>query len=692
MSLLTPWFLAGLAALAVPVLIHLINRERKTVVEFPSLMFLQRIPYRSVRRQKLRHLLLLALRCLALFFLVAAFSRPFFEHKNALAGGGTGARERVVLLDHSYSMGYGDRWKRALDAARAATGDLSGSDRATLVLFANEAAAVTEPTPRRDVLERAIAGAQLSDEGTRIAPAVKLASQLLEGSNLPRREVVIISDFQRLAWQQRDEVRLPPRTTVRVVDLSGGETPDLAVTTVKTDRDAQGERSQVTVAARITNTGKSPRTTDATLELGGRAIATQQITVPASGSAQVRFAATAVPLGATRGAVRIPRDALAANNAFHFTIAPDEAVSVLVLEPTLARANQSLFLARALAIGDRPVFQVDTKAVDLATVADLHGRSLIVLNDVAPPGGAVGAKIREMVNAGTGLLIAPGDVIASRWTPDWQPYLPVKLGGVTDRATTGGGTLTSVNYSSPVFELFASPHNGDFSTARVYRYRALGVTGDSGVLARFDDGTPALVERTVGRGKVMVWGSSFDEYWTDLPVQPVFLPFVHELAKYAGRFSDARQWFTAGDALDLTRHGELTAGFAAAPKIGESDLILEAPSHKRVRLSAGGADHIAPLTEAGFYELRGAATPVGSGRPIAVIVDPAVSDLAPMAPTELVAAITAPGPTANTGLTSDGIPDETERKQTLWWYLLFAAMLLVAGETMLSNRLSRAEG
>src|ERR1044071_10038532 len=109
MNFLAPAFLTALAAISVPVIIHLIHRERKTVVEFPSLMFLQRIPYKSVRRQKLRHILLLALRCLALALLVAAFARPFFERKLPTTSTG-GAREVVVLLDRSASMAYGDRW------------------------------------------------------------------------------------------------------------------------------------------------------------------------------------------------------------------------------------------------------------------------------------------------------------------------------------------------------------------------------------------------------------------------------------------------------------------------------------------------------------------------------------------------------------------------------------------------------
>src|SRR6478735_8927403 len=98
MNFLAPAFLAGLAALAIPVIIHMINRERKVVVEFPSLMFLERIPYKSVRRQKIRHLLLLILRCLALALLAAAFARPFFDRSHKTGAGAASARAVVILI------------------------------------------------------------------------------------------------------------------------------------------------------------------------------------------------------------------------------------------------------------------------------------------------------------------------------------------------------------------------------------------------------------------------------------------------------------------------------------------------------------------------------------------------------------------------------------------------------------------
>ena len=113
MSFLTPLFLAGLAGIAIPVIIHLIQKERKNVVAFPSLMFLRRIPYQSVNRRRIRNWPLLLLRVAALAIIVMAFARPFLKRDAFAAAAAGGAREVVILLDRSYSIGYGDRWARA---------------------------------------------------------------------------------------------------------------------------------------------------------------------------------------------------------------------------------------------------------------------------------------------------------------------------------------------------------------------------------------------------------------------------------------------------------------------------------------------------------------------------------------------------------------------------------------------------
>src|SRR5438034_2580897 len=154
MAFLTPAFLIGLGALAIPVLIHLIQRERKRVVEFPSLMFVRRIPYQSVRRRRIRHWFLLFLRAAAIALLVLAFARPFTQPAAVAATVGSGgARDVVIVLDQSASMGYGDHWDRAKEAAKKIVRGLGADDRATLVLFAKNAEENMRATSDRARLE-----------------------------------------------------------------------------------------------------------------------------------------------------------------------------------------------------------------------------------------------------------------------------------------------------------------------------------------------------------------------------------------------------------------------------------------------------------------------------------------------------------------------------------------------------------
>lgn len=693
MNFLAPAFLAGLAAIAVPVIIHLIHRERKAVIEFPSLMFLERIPYRSVRRQKIRHLLLLILRCIAIALLVAAFARPFFERRHT-AIGTTGAREVVILLDRSASMGYGNRWEKAKAAAKKIVAGISPTDHATLVLFAEDASVANDPTAPAERINTALSAAKLSSEATRYAPALKLASQIITASTLPRREVVLISDYQKVGWANHNEIGFPQGTVITPVDLGSAAAPNVAVAQVTTSRDSTGERDHVTVAARLINTGATAKSIAATLSVGGRDVQTSRVDMPASGAQQVAFSSIAVPSGATKGAVRITADSLPQDDVLNFTIAPDEAVSVLVVEPAGARTNQSLYLSRALSIGDRPSFHVDEKDAGSLTPRDFDGRALVVLDEAAPPSGAVGARLRAMLESGGGVMIVPGASRVETWPAEWKTILPATVGSVIDRTADAGGTMSSLDYAHPIFEMFNAPRSGDFSTARFYRYRSLSPTTGSTVPARFDDGAPALVERAVGSGKLLMWASTIDAYWTNLPLQPVFLPFVHQLGKDVGRYADPRASFTAGEVLDLSRHGELTAPFTAGRGAdSSSQLVLEAPSGARERVTATGLNHLVTLKEQGFYELRGPSTPTGSGRPIAVNVDPSESDLSHLDPQDVVVAVTAlngqrlPGSDGNTAT-----PQDQEQRQKIWWYLLLGALLLMAVETALSNRLSKAEG
>jgi aerotolerance regulator-like protein/VWA domain-containing protein len=688
-SFLAPLFFAGLAALAVPILVHLTHKERKDVVVFPSLMFLSRIPYQAVRRQRIRHWLLFALRCLALIFLAFAFARPFLNRPASAAPvRGIGARELVILLDRSYSMAYGDHWTRAVDAARRAISGVGGNDRASLVVFDATASAVTEPTADKAVLTVALDRVKPGAGATRYEPAFKLAQRVLAESKLPRREVMLISDFQRVGWDGRDSPSLPAGTTINKVDLADPKTSNVAVTSVDFRRDYAEDRERVAITARLVNRSAEPRTGHSvTLQLNGRDVETKQVNLAANAAATVEFAAAPLPAGTTRGVVRSADDALPRDNAFYFAISRGQALSVLVIDGREGGAPRSLYVERALGIGDQPNFRVTTKRLGSVSTSDLAGRSLILFNDSDLPGGELGRRLVEYVQNGGGLLVTLGDRSAPRDRPAYASELLPTTGDVPiDRTADRGGTLGYIDRSHPIFELFSAPRSGDFTTPRFFRYRSITPKPGDEQLARFDDGHIALLERKVGRGRVLVWASSFDGIWNDLPLQPVFLPVAHQMAKYAAAYADERPWSIVGQVANLPSiFRDSTAAVDAANK---ADYVAVAPSGERIRLE-GTARRSVELTEQGFYELQRSGSR-GEPRVVAVNVDLTESDLTAVEPQLLTSAMLARAGTDSASSTIEAsTPVDLERRQGFWWYLLAAVLLLLVGETLLSNQLSR---
>jgi hypothetical protein len=675
MGFLAPAFLAGLLALAIPVLIHLTNRPRSETVAFPSLMFLEKIPYRSVRRQSLRHWLLFAVRCAAFAILAFAFARPFFGREGRAATALAGARVRVVLLDRSYSMGYAGRWPRAVEAARRALGELGPQDRAALVLFDRAPQSSGEPTTDRARLLAELDSARPGFGVTRYAPALRAAQEVLDTANLPRREVVLISDFQKAGWEGADDVRLPESTTLTWVDVSDRAASNLAITGVDLERDYEAGRERVIPAARLVNKGpRAVSEVDVVFEVDGRVVRQQRASLGPNTSATVTFDPFPLPPTLARATVRVTADALAQDDAFHLVLTPGGDLPVLVLENGPPR-GRSLYLQRALAIGHRPRFRVEVKDVAHLRPEDLTAGMLVVLNDTAPPRGAAARRLREFVEGGGGLLIVLGDQsVPAAWPVEAAALLPGAFGPAVDRSADWGATLAYVDYGHPVFEMFRGPHSGDFSSARFFRYRPL--EAKEGILARFDDGGVALAARTAGKGRVLVWTSSIDTSWNDLALQPVFLPFLHHLVRHTASHVESPAWHTVGEALDLSRE----------PLLRKAEAAALAPSGERSRLAAGS--HGFELTAPGFYEVR----PATGGAPLqvaAVNADRAESDLSAMDPEELVGAVKRGGQGGDTARTEPALTtDEHEGRQALWQYLLMAALLLLMTETALSNRLS----
>jgi hypothetical protein len=692
-SLLVPAFLAGLAALAVPIWIHLTNRERREVMRFPSLMFLSQIPYRTVRRQKLRNLLLFALRSAAIILLVAAFSRPFLERADLGSAAILDAREIVILVDRSFSMGYGDRWDRARAEAHRVVDGLGPEDRVTLAFFDERARSASGRTGDRAALHAAIDRGELGSGATRFAPALRLARSALEGSRLPRREVVLISDYQRRGWLDREPVQLPGGAELVVVDVAAGEPDNLAVTDVSLRREVDSGRERVIVAARVVHRGSEPPgEVEATLDIDGQTVAATSVQLDADAATLASFEPVVLPPGPSRATVRIADDRLPADNAFHFVVEPGQGVSTLIVQSDRGRSDRSLFVRRALATSHRPPINVRLVSMSDLRADELALSDLVVLNDAPLPDPARARAISDYVEAGGGLLVALGPASgADDWGLDAVELLPGSPGAVVD--VNRGARLAALDHSHPAFEIFRTPRSGDFSAARFYRYRA--VTPDSGasVLARFDDGGPALLEKRVGRGGVLLWTSTLDRFWNDMAVQPVFVPFLHRLARHAAGFGEQEMWYTVGQTVDLATRRELetAAGSSAADAAGQRELVAVAPGGGRTAYTLAGSDRFVPVAEQGFYELRDLDA---TGSPLLVFaanLDYTESDLTPLDTEELQAAVLAApiqGAEAGAGVVSI---EDRERRQSLWWYIIVVAALLLAAETLFSNRLSRAQ-
>ncbi|MFN0086998.1 MAG: BatA domain-containing protein, partial [Blastocatellia bacterium] len=131
MSFLNPFFLLGLAAIAAPIIVHLVRRTKAPRVEFPSLMFVRRVPQRTIRRRQFTNLLLLLMRCLAFLLLVLAFLRPYFG--SGQANDAEKERATVILFDDSFSLRFNNRFDQAKKRAATLLDEMRGGERAALV-------------------------------------------------------------------------------------------------------------------------------------------------------------------------------------------------------------------------------------------------------------------------------------------------------------------------------------------------------------------------------------------------------------------------------------------------------------------------------------------------------------------------------------------------------------------------------
>ena len=231
MAFLNPLFLLGLAAVAAPIIVHLVRRTRAQRIEFPSLMFVRQVPQRTIRRRTIHNLLLLLLRSLAFLLLVLAFTRPYFGDGQAEAG--NSQRAQIVLLDTSFSMKYGQRFQQAKARAIALIDETRGNDRVALVTFGNRYEVLSRFTNDVTKLKALVDNAQVGLGSTDYTQALRGAETLFKESTLANKRLILISDFQA-SGQNSSDATFRLNKEIKLVPIDAGEAnaANLAVTDI----------------------------------------------------------------------------------------------------------------------------------------------------------------------------------------------------------------------------------------------------------------------------------------------------------------------------------------------------------------------------------------------------------------------------------------------------------------------------
>jgi len=677
MSFLNPYLLFGSLALAIPVLIHLVRREKSEIIPFSSLMFLLKVPKRSIRQQKIKNLLLMALRLLILALLVGAFARPYMTQPAKPAANSNSNRGTVLLLDTSYSMRYGNNFDRLKAEARKRIDAMRSGDRLAIVAFNENASLLSRPTSDKNALKAAVDTLEPSFEGTRFYEAFALADRVLAEFGGDQKQLVIISDFQRNGWNRSSrESVIDTDVKMETVNLGVKDWTNVGIDSVLLDQTSFTRTYTGRLVARVHNYNKDkPIEVPVSVSLNDKEVGRKTVTVSANSTAVAEFTGFDLPLGFLKGRVRVEADdPLKIDNDFLFVIERREKLKVLVVDA--GKPKQSLYLRQAYTSTAELPFEVTMTTASAVTPEDIGKHEVVIINDVPRLPDKVPDKMDELRKTGQGQLIILGENADVGW---WNGYakLPVKptqrIFVPKDRGRPSVA-LTTYDQNHIIFKPFKTSTRVALNTVQFFAYMNVEAKPGAAVLAKYEDGTPVIVESSKDDHGLIVFNSTVDSRWNDLPLKPSFLPLFHEIVRYLSRYNESRGWYALGEGIPVTAGLESVAAAVIDPKNERQPLG---------NLSAGQTKFFTP-TVPGFHEIR-----VGPDTRMVAVNPPASeSNLDSMPPDELVSSVQrtkgeSPG---TSGLFGDTEKDEYARRQMGWWYLLLIAFLACMAEIYIANR------
>ena len=677
MSFLNPFLLFGSLALAIPVLIHLVRREKSEIIPFSSLMFLLKVPKRSIRQQKMKNLLLMALRLLILALLVGAFARPYLTQPARLAANANSNRGTVLMLDTSYSMQYGNNFDKLKSEAQKRIDSLRASDRMAIIGFNESAALVSRPTSDKNALKAVVDTLQPSYAGTKYYEAFTLADRVLGEFAGDSKQLVVISDFQRNGWNRssRENV-ISTDVKTETVNLAVTDPNNVGIESVLVDQTSFTRTYNGRLIARIRNYSKDkPVVVPVSVSLNDKEAGRKMVTVSANASAVAEFTGFDLQLGFSKGRVRIEaEDPLKTDNEFLFAIERREKLNVLVVDT--GKPRQSLYLRQAYtSTADLP-FALNTIAASAITPEEIARHEVVIINDVPRLPDKVRDKMDELRKTGQGQLIILAENADTGW---WNTYvkLPVKATQkifVSKDRGKPSVALTTYDQNHSIFKPFKTSTRVALNSAQFFAYVGVEAKPGAAVIAKYEDGSPAIVESAKEDHGLLVFNSTVDnKSWNDLPLKPSFLPLFHEIIHYLSRYNESRSWYALGEGIPVVAALDNAAAAVIDPK-GERQSLGQ--------LSLGQSKFFTP-TMPGFHEIR-----VGpDARTVAVNPPSSEGNLESMPPEDLLASIQrTQGESQQAGFLGSEEKDEYARRQLGWWYLLLIALLAGMAEIYIANR------
>jgi hypothetical protein len=547
LSFLFPLFLAGLAAIAIPIALHLFRRRTETVVDFPAVRLLQKAPVEQQRRRRLRELVLLALRIAALALLALAFARPYIASSSAVLP----APITVVALDTSLSLSAPGQFDAARQAAKRAVETSPATHAVGLMTFADSPTVVVAPTTDRGAVMSAIDAVKPTAGGTRFRTALGQAAELVTADD---GRIVVVTDLQQVGWESADEGAVPDGIGVEAVAIQPPAS-NVAVTT------ARRERQAVVVA--LHNFGRQSARVPVRLIVDGRDVATETVEVTAEAAGEVRLSATLPPRGAAE--VRIDDAAgYAGDNSRFVVLDPPAAIPIIVVtaEPPQS-SNSGLYVERALTVAEEGrAFAprvLDGRAFSALTTEQFGTPGAIVLLGTTTLDRKGRESVAAFLKGGGRVLLTLGpdlDVETLSDTVGVSIDVEPQIAETTDRTVT----LVAADGRHPMFRPFASS-TGALGDIYIERYRRLRDRGGRTVLARFSGAGSAVTEEAVERGRLLLFASDLDNRWNRFPLNPAFVPWIVETVRYLTAGRGQRQSYTLPD---------IPPGAQAAPGVYES--------------------------------------------------------------------------------------------------------------------------